>query len=89
MIVCSCNVLSREGIVAAATELAAADPSQPITPGRLFKALGARPQCGTCFVSIRTIIAEAGFSFTCPEPLASSAEMDQPLRETPRRAAKV
>jgi bacterioferritin-associated ferredoxin len=74
MIVCSCNVLTPARILAAARELAAADPSRPLTPGRLFKALGARPQCGTCFTSIRAIIAEAGFSFTCPEPLASVAE---------------
>jgi bacterioferritin-associated ferredoxin len=78
MIVCSCNVLTPAQIVAAAHELAAADPARPITPGRLFKALGARPQCGTCFTNIRAIIADAGFIFTCPEPLASSAEVDEP-----------
>lgn len=74
MIVCSCNVLTRARVLAAAQELAAADPSRPITPGRLFKALGARPNCGTCFASIRAIVADAGFRFTCPEPLASAAE---------------
>ncbi len=83
MIVCSCNVLTRERILAAARELAAADPDRPITPGRLFKALGARPQCGTCFTSVRAMVAGAGFSFTCPEPLASSAETDPPA--APRR----
>ena len=75
MIVCSCNVLTRARILAAATELARADPGRPVSPGRLFRALGARPQCGTCFASVRKIVAEAGISFTCPEPLASVAEL--------------
>lgn len=74
MIVCSCNVLARARIRAAAEELAAADPHRPITPGRLFRAMGARPNCGTCFQTIRHIIADAGLTFTCPEPLASVAE---------------
>jgi bacterioferritin-associated ferredoxin len=74
MIVCSCSVLTKARIVETATTLAAENPGRPITPGRLFKALGARPQCGTCFATIRMIVAEAGIAFTCPEPLASEAE---------------
>jgi bacterioferritin-associated ferredoxin len=74
MIVCSCNVLNKARIVATARELAAEDPFRPLTPGRLFRRLGARPNFGTCFSTIRTIIAEAGLAFTCPEPLASVAE---------------
>ncbi len=74
MIVCSCNVLTRERIAAAAEELSAEDPLRPVTPGRLFRALGARPQCGTCFATVRRIVADAGIAFTCPEPLASDAE---------------
>jgi bacterioferritin-associated ferredoxin len=74
MIVCSCNVLTEKRIRATAEALAAEDSSRPITPGRLFRALGARPQCGTCFSVIRTIVADAGLTFTCPEPLASVAE---------------
>ncbi len=74
MIICSCNVLTRARIMETAERLALEDPMRPITPGRLFRALGARPNCGTCFSSIRTMIAEAGLAFTCPEPLASVAE---------------
>ena len=81
MIVCSCNVLARRRILAAAQMLATKDPFRPITPGRLFKALGARPNCGTCFTTIRKIIADAGLTFTCPEPLASVAEATEDERE--------
>ena len=50
------------------------DPGRPLTPGRIFRTLGARPQCGTCFALIRRIVADAGLTFTCPEPLATVAE---------------
>jgi bacterioferritin-associated ferredoxin len=83
MIICSCNVLSRARIAAAAETLSRESPQRPVTPGRVFRALGARPQCGTCFTPVRRIIADAGITFTCPEPLAtvaddnlSSAEME-------------
>jgi len=76
MIVCSCSVLTKARIVATAETLAAADPARPVTPGRLFKALGAKPQCGTCFTVMRSLFAQAGISFTCPEPLASQADHD-------------
>ena len=74
MIVCSCNVLTKARILATAEAFAAADPLRPITPGRLFRALGARPNCGACFPTIRSIVAAAGLAFTCPEPLARVAE---------------
>jgi bacterioferritin-associated ferredoxin len=74
MIVCSCNVLTRDRVATAAVSLAAEDPLRPVTPGRLFRALGARPQCGTCFATVRRIVADAGIAFTCPEPLASVAD---------------
>ena len=77
MIVCSCNVLTKSRILAVAAELAVADPRRPLTPGRLFRAMDARPQCGTCFSLVRSIIASAGIAFTCPEPLASRAEEDE------------
>jgi bacterioferritin-associated ferredoxin len=86
MIVCSCNVLTEARIRAAAESLAAEDPSRPITPGRLFRRLGARPNCGTCYRTIRAIVARAGLAFTCPEPLASLAEEIADLALTEDRA---
>lgn len=81
MIVCSCNVLTATRIRAAAEALAAEDPDRPITPGRLFRRLGAKPNCGTCFTTIRAIIADAGLAFTCPEPLANMAEQYEEIGE--------
>jgi bacterioferritin-associated ferredoxin len=74
MIVCSCAVLTRARVLATAERLAREPPYRPVTAGRVFRALGARPQCGICYGPIRAIIAEAGLAFTCPEPLASEAE---------------
>jgi bacterioferritin-associated ferredoxin len=76
MIICSCNVITKARIAAAADQVARDYPGQPVTPGRIFRVLGARPQCGTCFALIRRIVADAGLSFTCPEPLATVAERD-------------
>lgn len=48
MIVCSCNVVSHEEIEAAVEELVAGDPDVVLTPGRVYRAIGVRPKCGTC-----------------------------------------
>ena len=45
-----------------------------MTPGRCFRALGVRLQRGTCFALVRRIVADAGITFTCPEPLATVAD---------------
>jgi bacterioferritin-associated ferredoxin len=79
MIVCSCNVLTKTRVIAAAEALSRKDPLRPITPGRLFRSLDARPQCGTCFAHIRRIVAREGMVFTCPEPLATVAGADSRL----------
>jgi bacterioferritin-associated ferredoxin len=75
MIICSCNVITKARILAAAAALASEQPGDPVTPGRIFRVLGARPQCGTCFAMVRRIVADAGIAFTCPEPLATVAEV--------------
>jgi bacterioferritin-associated ferredoxin len=75
MIICSCNVITRARILAAAEVLAREMPERPVTPGGIFRVLGARPQCGTCFAMVRRIVADAGITFTCPEPIATDAEV--------------
>ena len=74
MIVCSCAILTKARVLATAEALAREQPSRPVTAGRVFRALGTKPQCGICYGPIRTIISEAGITFTCPEPLAGESE---------------
>ena len=73
MIVCSCNVLTKARVAATAQALSQ-EPGRPVTAGRIFRALGARPQCGGCLTLIRQIAADAGATVTCPEPLAMVSE---------------
>lgn len=70
MIVCSCKVLTAARVAATAAALARAEPGRPVTAGRIFRALGIRPQCGICLSEIRRVAAAAGATVTCPEPLA-------------------
>jgi hypothetical protein len=51
----------------------AADPTRPVTPGRIFLALGARPNCGSCVDTIRRLLRDMGLPLTCPEPISSIA----------------
>ncbi len=74
MILCSCNVLTLARLLDTATALLAADPSLPVTPGRVLRRMGVRPRCGTCLTLIRDILRDAGFPITCPEPLAGIAD---------------
>ncbi len=48
MIVCSCAVISSEDIRRAIAWMRAADPDTIITPGKVYRALGKRPECGGC-----------------------------------------
>jgi len=48
MIVCSCTVISSSDIHRAIAWMRAADPEVVITPGRVYRALGKRPNCGGC-----------------------------------------
>ena len=73
MILCSCNILTKANIEAAARAMVAADPTRPVTPGRIFLALGARPNCGSCVDMIRRMLRDMGLPLTCPDPIASIA----------------
>ncbi len=48
MIVCSCAVITSEDIHRAIAWMRAADPDTIITPGKVYRALGKRPECGGC-----------------------------------------
>lgn len=48
MIVCHCNQITDQEIRAAVDWMRAADPHTIITPGKVWRALGRRPDCGGC-----------------------------------------
>ncbi|RVT84104.1 (2Fe-2S)-binding protein [Rhodobacteraceae bacterium CCMM004] len=48
MIVCHCRGLSDDDIHQAIDWMRAADPTGLITAGRVYRALGTRPDCGGC-----------------------------------------
>jgi bacterioferritin-associated ferredoxin len=77
MIVCSCNVLTKKRVIAAAERLFMENPGRAVTPGRILRELGVKAQCAICFSLIRTMVAEAGIMITCPEPIATGAEEDE------------
>jgi bacterioferritin-associated ferredoxin len=58
MIVCHCNVITCGELRKAAAELCDTDPYAIVTPGTLFRACGARPQCGCCMPRVADLIVE-------------------------------
>ncbi len=48
MIVCSCAVISSDDIHRTIAWMRAASPDTIITPGKIYRALGKRPDCGSC-----------------------------------------
>lgn len=48
MIVCQCMNISDHDIRAAVSWMRAADPDTIITPGKVYRALGKRADCGGC-----------------------------------------
>lgn len=48
MIICSCAVISDQDIRNAIDWMRVSDPKSVITPGKLYRALGKRPNCGGC-----------------------------------------
>lgn len=55
MIVCSCARISTSDIRRAIAWMRAADPQAVVTPGKLYRALGKRPDCGGC---VRLLVDE-------------------------------
>ena len=56
MIVCSCNVITRASIDRAVEQLGAGPEPGVVTPGCVYRALGKRPQCGTCLRTVSRLI---------------------------------
>lgn len=58
MIVCHCNVIACSDIRKAVRGVASEQPGSLVTPGRVFKCCGSRPQCGGCMGNVVSIISE-------------------------------
>lgn len=56
MIVCSCNVVTSQEIDAAVEEIVANDGDAMLTPGKVYRAIGVRPKCGTCLRHVAELI---------------------------------
>jgi bacterioferritin-associated ferredoxin len=80
MIVCSCNVLSANKILAT---LQSEEASRPRSPAQAYHCLGCAPQCGRCLATVRALLAEARIAnceVGCPTcPVAAHESRDQPL----------
>lgn len=48
MIVCHCNSITDHEIRSAVDWMRASDPETIITPGKIYRALGKRAECGGC-----------------------------------------
>lgn len=48
MIICSCQNISDKDIDAAIDWMRASDPDTIVTPGKIYHALGKKPDCGGC-----------------------------------------
>jgi bacterioferritin-associated ferredoxin len=58
MIVCHCNVIACSAIREAVKGIRAEESEGVVTPGRVFRCCGQRPQCGGCMNMVSAIIAD-------------------------------
>lgn len=77
MIVCSCAVITSEEIHRAIAWMRAADPDTIITPGKVYRALGKRPDCGGC---ITLFVATMRLDDNTAVPLDPPKELPAELR---------
>lgn len=63
MIVCQCTGITDHQIRAAVGWMRAADPDTIITPGKIYRALGSRADCGGCMkLFVATLRGAEGFA---------------------------
>ena len=80
MIVCSCAVITSDDISRAIAWMRAADPDTIITPGKVYRALGKRPDCGGCislFVARMQLDENTAVPVDFPEELRNLRETSE------------
>lgn len=68
MIVCHCQNIASRDIDAAIDWMRAADPQTLITPGKIYRALGKAPDCGSCMPLFLTAMRQ-NTNLEVPAPL--------------------
>lgn len=74
MMICHCQSITDHEIRAAVDWMRAADPQTLITPGKVYRALGKRADCGGCLPLFLDTMRQTP-AFRIPEPSA-------PVRKT-------
>lgn len=70
MIICSCTHVTTADIGRAIDWMRASDPQAIVTPGKVYRALGKRPDCGGCIsLFVETMRAELKTKSTTDLPL--------------------
>lgn len=72
MIVCHCNGISDQDIHSAIEWMRASDPDTIITPGKIYRTLGKKADCGGCLSLFMSTMS------TCPSlqiPIESPSDM--------------
>lgn len=71
MIICHCQSITDHDIRAAVDWMRAADPQASVTPGKVYRALGKRADCGACLpLFLATLHRTPAFRIPpTPEPL--------------------
>lgn len=81
MIVCHCQSITDHDIHAAIDWMRAADPRTLITPGKIYRALGKRADCGDCMrLFLATMRTSDNLEVPPPPRDAAPGEVPAPLR---------
>jgi bacterioferritin-associated ferredoxin len=91
VIVCSCNVLSEDQILAS---LRREDPARPRSAAQAYRCLGCAPRCGRCVQTVRAMVEQAHIEACkvgcagCPGGDAYAHEQPQDISERNEHAAQ-
>jgi bacterioferritin-associated ferredoxin len=78
MMICHCNGISDTEIQSAIDWMRAADPETIITPGKVYRALGKRPDCGGCLpLFLATMERNVNLQVPTAPPILRGREQDR------------
>jgi bacterioferritin-associated ferredoxin len=78
MMICHCNGISDREIHAAIDWMRAADGTAIITPGKVYRALGKRPDCGGCLpLFLATMEGNANLRVAAGVPILRDRKKDR------------